>query len=145
MTTSRRSSPTTPTYKKVPQIIADQISLRFRSNRANASSPLAQRILFQQTSLSGSNQFVPVDLLDHATEREEQDFCLGQRGLEVDLRGKTVTFAVSDTLHPARLTVPVSWLQYFKHSSNSTRYLMITSRCECKTAKATNCSNESEQ
>lgn len=57
---------------------------------------------------------------------------------------RIVSFVVVVFEARAKLTVPVSWLQYFKHSSNSTRYLMITSRWECKTARATNCSNESE-
>ena len=78
--------PTAPSYEQIPQVIADQISLRLRSDRADTSSSLSQRVvLFQQPSLSGSDQLVPVDLFHHATEREEQDFCLCQRGLEIDL------------------------------------------------------------
>ena len=75
-----------PAYQKVSQIVTDQISLRLRSNRADATSSLANGVLLFKLGLTSANEFIPVDFFHHAPEGQEQNFRLSQCGFEIDLR-----------------------------------------------------------
>jgi hypothetical protein len=77
--------PATPSDKEISKIIAYQIPLRFRADRTDTSPSLPDAFLLLQLGLTSTHQFVPVNLLHHTSEREEQHFRLCEGGLQVDL------------------------------------------------------------